>query len=1147
MNDLNNQQKKHVNIGLDIGTTSVGWAIIDNDYNVIDYGVRLFEDACEEKTGNTKNQVRRQHRSLRRLLHRRQHRKNRFIKLILKNNSIFSFNNEEEIKLILKTENELPWDVKVRGLSSQLTREKLIYILYHYLSHRGFSYLVRDDNSDRGNVDVNYLPEWVKNNSNIRATFSHLFPSQKQKLVFDKFGCQDRKLNDTFRMSWWKQEISKVLDNQLWLTNQFKKEYLQLFAMYRDYSIGPGSEKSPTPYGLWYEKYDNGFKKIVKKGDNLWDCLVGTCKWFDGSDSVKRERELRIEMNSASAIIFNLLNDLQNLAINGDTQTISSAQKKEVFVLLLNPDKKKTKLTCQKLAKILRCDKDDIYYRNSGKEPNFTDTTTLKFALKFLRINSIDFVEKLWQENFTHVNQINKLIHLVSVCKDSEKLYKEIDLIFHDVITNYGYKSGEELIKNEDFINIKKSKKYSAYSGKALNMFIPYLFNDEQGHNWEFICRQPPFVNNNSIEFHDFNSKCININHFKISENIFSPTVARSVRQTFKVINAILRSKKYSNYIIDNISIEMCCDNNTAEKRKREHEFNKLNNQKNKTINEYVDNLNINKTFEREIRQKLLLAESQGWKDPYDGKDIEKPLPSSEGLLYEWSLKHEVDHIIPYSYFHDNSWSNKVLTKKENNQDKGQKTPYERWGKLSIWTSMVKAFKPNRFSNNRDKSGWFLPDKEKIANFKIGSDGADILGKLPERKLVDTRYTTRFVLESLLDFFEHNSYYLNNKPGIFTINGHVSAFFRNKFGYDKKYNLSSFKKNRYNFKHHAIDAIIVALFSILPPEFVNLFRKCSSLYISSKINNFSDNIFLEKQKALERVINKKLKLTESFNEAKIRKISQWIENNKPRFSRMLITKSNCGCFDETAYSYYCDGNDNVYFKKRIGIFDSKIFDYLFGNKKTKCLLNGDELAELKKIYDCNKDSSKNPFQNYMETEYNEKESVYIKFMLNDIEHKIKKISFISLGNKKDKYFEDKKVGCIRKSFQSISIDCYGKNGNWYVIPLNVKTCTFKDKKCIKKQGYSDALTKYNLDDHNFKFNVKKGQTFINRNTSEIVYYVSYRQSANDIEIKPIDHIRMKEKNGKLEEAPRCFISLNSFFDTYEICDVDVLGNIYKRK
>ena len=36
-------------LGLDIGVASVGWGIIDENYNVIDSGVRLFPEGSAEE------------------------------------------------------------------------------------------------------------------------------------------------------------------------------------------------------------------------------------------------------------------------------------------------------------------------------------------------------------------------------------------------------------------------------------------------------------------------------------------------------------------------------------------------------------------------------------------------------------------------------------------------------------------------------------------------------------------------------------------------------------------------------------------------------------------------------------------------------------------------------------------------------------------------------------------------------------------------------------------------------------------------------------------------------------------------------------------------------------------------------------------
>ena len=139
------------------------------------------------------------------------------------------------------------------------------------------------------------------------------------------------------------------------------------------------------------------------------------------------------------------------------------------------------------------------------------------------------------------------------------------------------------------------------------------------------------------------------------------------------------------------------------------------------------------------------------------------------------------------------------------------------------------------------------------------------------RKLVDTRYTTKFVCDNLHDFFENNQFYAKNKIKVFTINGAVTNYFRNKFCWDKEYKFEEFKKDRDDFKHHAIDAIIVALFAILPPEFVNLFRKMGSLVQQQVKSTLSDE--QKKIKSIyKNILDKNLTLDQQFNSLKIKKI-----------------------------------------------------------------------------------------------------------------------------------------------------------------------------------------------------------------------------------------------------------------------------------
>ena len=104
---------------------------------------------------------------------------------------------------MLSHEIELPWDVKVKGLKSQLPPNKLIYILYHYLSHRGFTYLdtTKEDKNEKSKEQIilGYIPDWLKEN-NEKEKFRQLFPSEKQCFIFERLKYQDKALNKSFSL-----------------------------------------------------------------------------------------------------------------------------------------------------------------------------------------------------------------------------------------------------------------------------------------------------------------------------------------------------------------------------------------------------------------------------------------------------------------------------------------------------------------------------------------------------------------------------------------------------------------------------------------------------------------------------------------------------------------------------------------------------------------------------------------------------------------------------------------------------------------------------------------------------------------------------------------------------------------------------------
>lgn len=82
------QKHCHYTLGLDIGIASIGWAVLGNDEDgkpnrIIDLGVRIFDKAEVENTGESLAAPRRDARSARRRLRRHRHRLERIRYLLV--------------------------------------------------------------------------------------------------------------------------------------------------------------------------------------------------------------------------------------------------------------------------------------------------------------------------------------------------------------------------------------------------------------------------------------------------------------------------------------------------------------------------------------------------------------------------------------------------------------------------------------------------------------------------------------------------------------------------------------------------------------------------------------------------------------------------------------------------------------------------------------------------------------------------------------------------------------------------------------------------------------------------------------------------------------------------------------------------------
>ncbi len=145
----------------------------------------------------------------------------------------------------------------------------------------------------------------------------------------------------------------------------------------------------------------------------------------------------------------------------------------------------------------------------------------------------------------------------------------------------------------------------------------------------------------------------------------------------------------------------------------------------------------------------------------------------------------QVDHILPRMRSGDNGWRNRVVCFARDNQEKGERTPFEWRGSDAAWWAQFQArVKASRLPSQKRRNLLmrFFAERE---------------GQVLKRNLNDTRYAARCVLSALRGFYPGGQHqrHLVTRPG------HLTAFLRRAWG---------LHKNRNDPRHHALDAIVLA-------------------------------------------------------------------------------------------------------------------------------------------------------------------------------------------------------------------------------------------------------------------------------------------------------------------------------------------------
>ncbi len=154
----------------------------------------------------------------------------------------------------------------------------------------------------------------------------------------------------------------------------------------------------------------------------------------------------------------------------------------------------------------------------------------------------------------------------------------------------------------------------------------------------------------------------------------------------------------------------------------------------------------------------------------------------------------QVDHILPWGRFGDDSFANKTLCTARANQAKRGRTPFEWYEAEGLdWALFAARVDGCKEMKGRKKGGFYLR-----------KNAAEVEERFKNRNLGDTRYATRLLLDLLA-----RMYPADGKLHVLARPGQLTAKLRRTWGLDdlkKDADGNRLEDDR----HHALDAIVVA-------------------------------------------------------------------------------------------------------------------------------------------------------------------------------------------------------------------------------------------------------------------------------------------------------------------------------------------------
>ncbi|MDX2003575.1 MAG: type II CRISPR RNA-guided endonuclease Cas9 [Chitinophagales bacterium] len=741
-------------LGLDIGSNSIGWAVVDTAAKKIEgMGVRIFPMGVNLEKGSkeeAKNATRRAKRQLRKQGFRKKLRKQLLAKVLIpvgmfpniedlyhklpdnERPKKAAANFDEKFKTVInriQLQEELrtffainPYEARAKAYrGEQLSLPEIGRVLYQFSQHRGYKSNLKTNSDDEGTIfegkpkegkiGINETKERAKQYGTLGNYLYTLVNTENRKAM----PLLERARNRYTLREMYKDEFELIWNSQAHFYPEVLTDTLKQ-------AIGNPLKDE----GILF------FQRPLRSQRHL----IGKCT-FEPS---KR----RCPLSAIAFEWYRIYSDV-NRIYNGEHQ-LTLDQREQLIELFLS----KEKVEFKEIIKKLNIAGANYNYKPEDKFP----------GAKTIRNFRAIFGKERW-DAFTE-NEQEEIWHIKYTAQDAEWL---------KAYAREKWKLNDEQIKK--LLAFRLADDYASLSLKAINSILPFLkmglpldkavlwggirnafghevFDSMEADEKAALMDGIEAITSSSKgrvtdrlqqflrEKYHFSEKQLNkLYHHSEKEvkqdadELGDPPAARNpiVQQSLHEIRKLIKQLNKDFGRPHEIRVELARELKSSKKhREKTRQQQQENENRNDEIKRRLDEYNLRHT--RNNIQRVQLWDECGHICPFSGTEIGFTQLFNDGYV-------QVEHIIPYSISLNDSLGNKTLCIAPKNLLKGKLTPYQAFGNNEQEWNAIKEMAKKAFAGNYPKYLRF-----------ISKDNPDF-DNFVSRQLNDTRYTARLTKEYL--------------------------------------------------------------------------------------------------------------------------------------------------------------------------------------------------------------------------------------------------------------------------------------------------------------------------------------------------------------------------------------------------------------